>query len=91
MKHYQGCSGHAPYCRCDEVDLTIRLSPEAQLDAMWEIERHRYLTEDGGDPAADWLAVPADDGDGCFGCGQRPRWCCCPDVNFGDARPKEDE
>jgi hypothetical protein len=75
MKHYRGCPGAKNHCRCDEVDPTLRLSPEAQLDAIYEAEHLTWLREDGGpDPAVEW--------DGCPGCGQHPRYCACP-FNYG--------
>lgn len=56
MRHYGGCPGPGNYCRCDEVDLTLRMSPEAQIDAMAEAEYIAWLHEDGGpDPASDWI------------------------------------
>ena len=55
MKHFKGCPGVGNYCRCDEVDLTLRLSPEAQLDAMAEAEHMEYLRKTE-DPGAEWLS-----------------------------------
>lgn len=54
MKHYRGCPGPGYGCRCDEVDLTLRLSPEAQLDAIYEAEYLEYLRKNE-DPGSDWL------------------------------------
>jgi hypothetical protein len=80
--HYAGCPGTYD-CMCELVD------PEAQLDAIYRGEEYYHAgqswREDLVEEWAQRLAPTTPPWDGCHGCGNTARFCCCPGVNFGDA------
>lgn len=49
-RHYKGCSGYL--CPCEAVDRSLRLAPEAQLDAIYAAEAYWYAFDE--DPACAW-------------------------------------